>query len=260
LSACKLGRRPHDPTKTASCLQAHDVLDLSTLLPARPAARDWSQKSGVDTTYQMFGNDSLGDCVIASLLDQLLTWAGQTGALFLPTLQDALDGYQKFGGWDPNNSKATDNGCVMLDVVTRLQEETLAGQKIRGFVHVNPKSPELLAAALEFFGGLWMGWDLPIAWQSAGVWGTSPNGSTSGDWAPASWGRHATHVPLWSPGMAGLITWTEHQPFTLDAAPAYCSEAYALVSDELWAILTSGQCPAGVDVQKLLDLMPVVGG
>jgi len=254
----KLGRLPHDPAKVARCLQAHDVLNLSTL-PSRPAARDWSQKDGVNTIYQMFGNDYLSDCVIASLLDEFLTWARQTGAAFNPTLQDALDGYQKFGGWDPNNSAATDNGCVMLDVVTAVQKQQLAGQTVRGFVHVDPKNLDLLAAALEFFGGLWMGWDLPIAWQQADVWDVSPAGLTTGDWAPASWGRHATHAPLWSPGMAGLITWAEHRPFALEAAPAYCSEAYALVSDELWAVLTSGRCPAGVDVQKLADLMTVVG-
>ena len=255
----KLGRQPHDPLKTARCLQAHDVLDLSTL-PTRPAARDWSQRDGVDTTYQMFGNDYLNDCVIASLLDQFLTWAGQSGTSFAPTLQDALNGYQQLGGWDPSNSAATDNGCVMLDVVTRIKTESLAGHRIKAFVHVDPKNLDLLAAALEFFGGLWMGWDLPIAWQQADVWGTAPDGKLTGDWTPASWGRHATHAPLWSPGMAGLITWCEHRPFALEAAPAYCSEAYALVSDELWVVLTSGRCPAGVDVQKLVDLMPVLGG
>ena len=121
----KLGRQPHDPLKTACCLQAHDVLNLSTL-PSRPAARDWSQKNGVGTVYQMFGNDVHGDCVIASLLDGFLTWAGQTGAVFTPTTQDALDGYQKFGGWDPNNSAATDNGCVMLDVANRIKTEPRA--------------------------------------------------------------------------------------------------------------------------------------
>jgi len=254
----KLGRLAHNPAKTALCLQAHDVLNLSQL-PSRPAARDWSQRDGVDVAYQMFGNDSLSDCVIASLLDELLTWAGQTGAVFNPTLQDALDGYQKLGGWDPNNSAATDNGCVMLDVVTAIQTQQLAGQTIKAFVHVNPRNLDLLAAALEFFGGLWMGWDLPVAWQQADVWDVSPAGLLTGDWAPASWGRHATHAPLWSPGMAGLITWCEHRPFTLAAAPAYCTEAYALVSEQLWTVLTSGRCPAGVDVQRLVDLMPVVG-
>ena len=253
----KLGRNPHDPFRVARCLQAHNVLDLSKL-PTRPAARDWSQKNGVDTTYQMFANDRLSNCVIASLLDQFLTWARQTDTAFLPTEQDALDGYQNFGGWNPNDP-STDGGCVMLDVVTRLQREPLAGKTIKTFVHVNPRNAELLAAALEFFGGLWMGWDLPVAWQRAEVWGTSSTGSTAGDWAPASWGRHATHGNLWSPALAGLITWNEHQPFTIPAALLYCSEAYALISNDMWAVLESSRCPAGIDVQQLIDLGSLVG-
>ena len=253
----QLGRQEHDPSRIARCAQAHDILNLSTL-PARPAARDWSQKNGVDTLYQMFGNDQYGDCVIASLLDKFLTWSAQTGVSLPLTTQDALDGYQRFGGWDPNNPVATDKGCVMLDVVARLLREPLGGQTIKAFVHVNPRNLELMAAALEFFGGLWLGWDLPLAWQGADVWDVSPTGSTSGIWQPRSWGGHATHAPLWSPGLAGVITWTEHQPCTLPALPVYCSEAYALVSDHLWAILTSSRCPAGIDVQRLMDLMPVV--
>ena len=254
----KLGRLPHDPARVALCLQAHDLLNLSAL-PTRPAARDWSMKSGVETTYQMFANDRLGTCVIASLLDEFLTWAAQTGALFSASEQDALDGYQKFGGWDPSNSVATDRGCVMLDVVTRLLSETLAGQTVRAFDHVDPKNEVLMAAALELFGGLWLGWDLPLAWQGADVWDVSSAGIKTGAWAPGSWGGHATHSPLWSPTRCGVITWMEHQPVTMPAVAAYCSEAYALVSDRLWAVLTGDRCPAGVDVQRLVDLMPDVG-
>ena len=35
---------------------------------------------------------------------------------------------------------------------------------------------------------------------------------------------------------------------------------YALISQDMWAQLTGGRCPAGVDLQKLIDLLPVVGG
>lgn len=253
-----LGRLPHDPARVARCAQARDVLDLSTL-PSRPAARDWSQKAGVDTLYQMFANDVLSDCVIASLLDLFLTWSRQTGTSFLPTEQDARDGYQKLGGWDPKNPVATDNGCVMLDVVTKLKTETLAGQTVEAFIRVNPRDLDMMAAALEFFGGLWLGLDLPVAWQQADTWDVSPTGSVSGDWAPASWGRHATHANLWSPARGGLITWAEHRPFTLPAIPVYCSEAYALVSTKLWTDLKNGFCPSGLDLQKLMDTLPLVG-
>ena len=252
-----LGRKAHDPVAFACHLQAHDVLNLSTL-PSRPAARDWSMKDGVGFEYPMLRNGDLGICVIASLIHKFLTAARQTGVPFLPTDEDALDGYRRFGGY-VDGDPSTDNGCVMLDVGRRVMSEPLAGQTIKGIVAVNPRNLDLVEAANEFFGGLWLGWDLPIAWQQADIWVRSPNGSTSGDWSPASWGRHATHSPLWSPRLIGVETWTEHRPVEVAAIPTYCSEAYAVLTDHLWAVLTGDKCPAGIDVQKLVDLLPVVG-
>ena len=255
----KLGRLPHDPAKVARCVQAHDILNLSTL-PSRPVARDWSQKDGVYFAYPMFRNNALGICVIASLLHKFITSAGQTGTPFAATDADATEGYEKFGGF-VEGDPSTDNGCVMLDVVKRLAKgETLAGQTIKAFVAVNPKNLDLMAAVCEFFGGIWMGWDLPLAWQGADEWGVSPTGSTSGKWAPASWGRHATLDPKWSPLLTGVETWTEDVAVTLPAVPVYGSEAYAIILDHQWTVLTGDKCPAGVDVQKLIDLLPVVGG
>lgn len=123
-----LGRRPHDPGAVARCVQARDVLNLSTL-PSRPAARDWGMVAGVDVPYQMWLNDQLSNCVIASMLGQMTTWAAQTGTPFLATDADALAGYEKFGGYVPGDP-STDNGVVMLDVAQRLR----SGDSARGAV------------------------------------------------------------------------------------------------------------------------------
>ena len=252
----KFGRLPHDPERVAKCMQASDILNLS-MLPSRPAARDWSMRDGVGIEYPMFRNDELGTCAIASLIDKFITSAFQTGTPFLPTDADATLGYERFGGYVEGDA-STDNGCVMLDVIKRLAKgETLAGKTVKVFVAVNPRNLELMAAACEFFGGLWTGWDLPTAWSGADIWGTAPDGSTSGKWAPASAGRHATHVPLWSPQLIGMETWTQHKPATLAAVPTYCSEAYALL-DSMWIEKLKAKCPAGLDLQRLLDVLPMV--
>jgi hypothetical protein len=59
--------------------------------------------------------------------------------------------------------------------------------------------------------------------------------------------------------MLGIKTWTENMPVTPAAWGAYCEEAYALISQDAWARLTGDRCPAGIDVQRLIDLLPVVG-
>jgi hypothetical protein len=254
----KLGRLPHNPAKVAKCVQAHNILNLSTL-PLWPAARDWSMKDGVDFVYPMLLNDQLGDCVIASLIHKFITSAGQTNTPFAPTEQDALDGYKRFGGY-VEGDPSTDRGCVMLDVAKRVCTEPLAGQTIRAFVAVDPTDIDLMAAVCEFFGGLWVGWSLPTAWQDSDIWDVSPTGSVSGPWAPASWGLHATHDPIWSPARAGVRTWTQRKEVTIPAVRTYCEETYAIISQTLWADLVGDRCPAGIDVQQLIDLLPVVGG
>ena len=253
----KLGRLSHDPIKVARCVQAHDILNLSTL-PATPAAFDWSQKNGANLTYPMLGNDRYGDCVFASACHLIGTWTGQTGTQEAITDAEALDAYSRFTGFDPRNP-SSDGGANMLDVAKRWAKgEAIAGHVLKAFVAVDTKRLDLVAAAENLFGGLWTGWALPLAWQGADEWQAGP--STQGQWAPNSWGGHAVSKLLFSPAMYGVKTWTQNMPVTPAAFDTYCGEAYALISQDMWAQLTGGRCPAGVDLQKLIDLLPVVGG
>jgi hypothetical protein len=251
----KLGCLPHDPIKVARCVQAHDILNLS-VLPETPAAFDWSQKDGTNLVYPMHGNNYAGDCVFASACHMLGTWTGQTGQQEAITEAQAIDAYSRFTGYNPATG-ANDNGAVMLDVAKRWAKgENIAGHVIKAFVSVDTKRLDLVAAASNLFGGLWTGWALPTAWQGADEWTAGPN--TDGKWAPYSWGGHAVQQTLYSPGMLGIKTWTEDMPVTPAAWDTYCGEAYALISQDTWLRL-AGACPAGVDLQKLIDLLPVVG-
>lgn len=245
-----LGRQPHDPIKVARCVQARDILNLSTL-PSLPAAFDWSQKDGVDLSYPMLGNDRFGDCVFASACGQILTWSGQTGTEESIGEADALDAYARFTGFNVVTG-AGDNGAVMLDVAKRWANgEQIAGHALKAFVAIDPARLDLVEAACNLFGGVWTGWDLPVAWQGADVWDAVSNSP--------EWGGHAMHLPAMSPGMLSTITWGGRQPITPAGWLTRCRECYALISPGMWATLTGDRCPSGVDVQKLIDLMPAVG-
>lgn len=256
MTTYKLGKHPADHARIAKCIQAHDILNLSTL-PDQPAAFDWSQVNGADLAYPMLGNNQYGDCVFASACHQIETWTGQTGPQEVIDDVDALDAYARFTGFDPATG-ANDGGANMLDVAQKWQEGMpIARHTIRAFVAVNVKNLSLVASAANFFGGLWTGWALPVAWQGADEWLAGPN--TSGNWALGSWGGHAVHATTFSPGMFGIKTWGGRMPVSPAAWSTYCDEAYALVSNDMWHVLTGDRCPAGIDVQKLIDLLPVVG-
>ena len=241
MNVYKLGRNPspHDPRT----LKLADFVNLSTL-PTVPSAFDWSMKDGVPLVYGMDGNDQYGDCVFASACHQIGTWTGQTGTEQVATAADALAAYTDFTGFDPSDP-STDQGADMLTVGKQWLKKPIFDHRPAAFVSVDLKRPDLVAAACNLFGGLWTGWALPTAWQGADEWTTGP--STSGQWAPGSWGGHAVHFCLVSPAMFGVKTWAQHMGVTPAALATYCDEAIALISSDVWLALVGNRCPAGLD-------------
>ena len=249
----KLGKHPADHARLAAMPKLANYVNLSTL-PSIPRAFDWSMRDGVPLEYGMDGNDQYGDCPFASACHQIGTWTGQTGTEQVGTAADALDAYARFTGFNPADP-STDNGANMLQVALQWRTMPIMGRTIKAFATVDMKRPDLVAAAANLFGGVWVGWALPAAWQGSDEWMTGP--STEGQWAPGSWGGHATHLSLVSPAMFGVKTWGQHMCVTPKALATYCDEGYVLLSDD-W--LTDGRCPAGVDGEALAaDLKLVVG-
>jgi hypothetical protein len=243
----KLGK--HAPTVKAKTLKIGDFLNLS-VLPTPPAAFDWSMLKGKPLIYGMDGNDNFGDCVFASACHHIGTWTGNTGAEQIATESDALGAYGRFTGFTPSDP-STDRGASMLLVATQWRTQPIFNHKIAAFASVDTKRLDLVAATAYLFGGIWVGWRLPKAWQGADSWDVSPDGSVSGDWEPNSWGGHATHMPAFSPQLLGLKTWQEDMPVTIPAFEAYADEAYALISRDTWLSLAGDRCPAGVDGMAL---------
>ena len=239
----KLGKNA--PKIKAKTLQIHDFLNLS-VLPTPPAAFDWSMVKGKPLVYGMDGNDDYGDCVFASSCHHIGTWTGNTSTEQIATEKDALAAYSIFTGFNPDDP-STDQGANMLDVATRWRNTPIFNHKIKAFAAVDLTRLDLVAAAMNLFGGVWIGWSLPKAWQGADSWTMSPGGILTGDWAPGSWGGHATHMPAFSPKLLSAKTWQEDMPVEIPAFEAYAEEGYALISTDTWECLTGDQCPAGVD-------------
>ena len=226
-------------------LQMGDFLNLS-VLPAPPAAFDWSIVKRKPLIYGMDGNDDHEDCVFASACHHIGTWTGNTGDEQIATAADALAAYSDFAGFNPKNP-ATDSGANMLATATLWRTKPIFGHKIKAFAALDLKRLDLVAAAMFLFGGAWIGWAMPKAWQGADVWDTSPTGNMEGDWKPWSWGGHATHGPAFSPKLLGIKSWAQDVPATIPAFEAYAEEGYVLISEDTWETLTGNQCPAGVD-------------
>ena len=237
------------PTIKPKTLMISDFLNLS-VLPTPPAAFDWSQPSGRQLAYGMDGNDRFGCCVFASACHHIGTWSGNTGEEQIATEADALGAYGRFTGFSQSDP-STDRGASMLLTATQWRTQPIFGHRIAAFASVDIHRLDLVAAASYLFGGLWVGWSLPKTWRGADMWDVSPGGVVTGDWAPGSWGGHATHAPSYSPSLIDVVTWQSHIPATIPAFETYADEAYALISLDTWSCLTGDRCPAGVDGSAL---------
>lgn len=225
-----------------------DFVSTSTL-PLLADAVDFG--STMTQPWGMLGNDDYGDCVIAAKNHFLqCVSANATGTPIAVTTAQTLAEYSSITGFDKDDPD-TDNGTVPLDALKYF----LAHGEIVAYGQVDPTNDAHVAAAIQLFGGLYSGWDLPIAWQTADIWDVGPN--TSGNWKPGSWGGHMVNQ-VGHDGKCNTptVTWGAIKQVTNAARHAYCTEAYALVTRE-W-LKANGKTIQGFDLDALQAKLTLV--
>ena len=240
-SRMKLGRKPspYSPRlfKLAKYLQT---------LPPLPTSRQWSAKA--TAPWGVMLNDSLGDCTCAGAGHAIQTWSANAGIELTVQDADILAAYEAVGGYKPGQP-ATDNGCCMTDVLKYWRTTGIGDHRIGAYVSVNPKCLSHVQAALDLFGGLYVGANLPVSAQNQDVWDATAD--TPGD--AGSWGGHCIFVPdmaQFCTPQANLtcITWGELKNLTVAWWSAYVEECYAIVSQDF---LNQGVSPDGLNLALL---------
>jgi hypothetical protein len=252
MTLMKLGKLPprHDP-RTLKLARY-----LTAALPPAPAAKDWASASRV-AYWPMMLNDQLGDCVIAAKGHEVQLWTALAPPHRTVTLADAaiLAGYEAVGGYEPGRPE-TDNGCNMLDALNYFRQTGYGGRKIDAFAQVDPKNADHVRAAVNLFGVLEAGLQLPASAQAqlGGVWDVT----TGPDAEPGSWGGHCVPVVAYSAEGLDCITWGGRQRMTWRFFTTYCDESYCLLSPD-W--IAGQKAPNGFDLAALrADLAAVTGG
>ena len=205
-------------------------------LPPAPPVRRWSTAV---TSWPMFMNDLVGDCTCAAAAHMELAWSSNNGSPWRATDKQVLQAYMAVGGYDPEVGESTDNGANMLDLLNYWRRLGIGGKKIDAFVALDVKKREEFKAAINLFGAVYIGLDLPVSAQNQATWKVSVAG-TQGDPSPGSWGGHAIAAfdydddgqddddGLW------IATWGGLQKLTWRWLDGYASEAYACLSSN-WA-------------------------
>lgn len=221
-------------------------------IPVAPGDCDWTKPV---EDWQMFANDTVGDCTCATAGHMVQSWTANATQKAPVSAADVLAMYSAITGYDPADPDS-DQGAYCLDVLKYWRSVGLAGHRIGAFVAVDPDKRHEVRAGLWLFGGLYLGLDLPVSAQDQDVWDVV---SLTGDGAPGSWGGHAVPVLAYAADDAGLtiITWGGEKRITWAFLEAYCSEAYAILSQDF---LSKGVAPNGFDLAALQADLAALSG
>jgi hypothetical protein len=246
-AAGRLGRLPYDPSKPALLLTDR----VAATVPPNPVVADWLSKV---PSWPMYGNDQWGDCVWAMTGHMIEAWTQYAGGAAVEvTTEQLLAAYSAVTGFDPNaglpGENPTDQGTNIQDALGYWRKTGVAGHKILAFAKVDHTNPDEVEAAINLFGSLAVGVNLPSSAQdqfSAGQEWTVVAGSSIE-------GGHAIHAGAYDTATkdARIITWGAVQTLNDPWWDAYVEEAWVVVTPE-WVEAT-GATPSGLDLQGLGD-------
>jgi hypothetical protein len=241
-------------------LRLANYLDKSAL-PIPPATCSYNEHAA-NVISQMYGNDRLGDCVIAGMAHLIGTFTSIFGKPALFTLPQIIAMYSRIGGYVPGDP-STDQGCDILTALNYWQRRGFVTikHKILGFAAVNAYDPQEYRTALYMFCHLMKGIDLPDAWINP-----FPNDGDTWDIAGPPDPNNGHFIVTCEYDEHGTVddTWGMKIKMTDSAIEAYCSidnggELYVALGEETINHAT-GKAPGGFNVNQLKQDLGLFGG
>lgn len=250
-SNVKLGKLP--PKIDRRTFKLRDYMKQIPLPPA-PAEVSWITKVPV---FPMHLNDRIGDCTIAAAAHMIEAWTFYaSGSEILVPDAAVLKAYEDVSGYtpeDPNDPQTnpTDVGAFLLDVLNYWRKTGIGGHKIWAYTSINWLDSEEVQWAIQLFGAVYIGINLPVTAQGQNAWTVADGGIYTPDGIPGSWGGHCVNTAASSPITKTCATWGEKLKMSGNFWQDYVDEAYAVISTE-W-IERNGETPSGLNLAGLQD-------
>lgn len=197
-----------------------------------PSSRAWAPEW---LRWRLYRNDKIGCCTIAALGHITQLWGAASGFNDIgPTEDEVISAYRAISGYDPERPE-TDRGANMLDALNHWRKNGVGSHKIYGYVKLDAGDRAQIMAAINLFGAVYVGAQLPKAIQGRPVW-TAPGNATMHreEWLPGSWGGHAMASHGYTGSGIFLATWGETMHASWQWLMDYCDEIYAVLGAE-WA-------------------------
>ena len=230
-------------------------------VPAPPATCSYTS-AATKVLDQMFGNDTLGDCVVAGGYHIVGVETGNAGKLFVATEKQIIADYSAIGGYVPNDP-STDQGCDEATALNYWTSHGFAnGTKALGWLSVDPNNLTEVQQVMWLFENIMLGLELPDAWitpfpsASGFTWGVAGNSDPQNGHAVVGVGYNSAGLQIDTWAMLGTITWAALQKY---CASAIGGELYVLITpDQLQKSAT--KAPNGFAWNDLISDFNTLGG
>jgi hypothetical protein len=254
-------RRPVQNARTHPHLfrSVRSVLSASGLPPA-PAAFDFT--TGARAALQdPLGNDQIGCCTAAGACHILEALGADNTPPLVFSREQCVAFYALSAGYDPAKPE-TDLGGDEVTVLQAWRDRGLdgaGGNRILGFLAVDPADAELVRACAWHFGNLYFGAELPFGWAHVAdrfTWNAEGESAPDAGHCFVGMGATPEGIIVDSWGLLGVITWA--------AIAKFCAEA---AGGNLFVVLTpeildraKGSAPDGLDWPALTRAFEAMGG
>lgn len=252
--AFKYGRRPAHPEST------HPRVHLRDYLPHEVKAAyggqrviDWASRVA---QWPMYLNDKIGDCTCAGAghLIQALTTYGP-GATVTVADADVLSAYEALSGYNPSTG-ANDNGANEQDVLSYWEKTGIGGHHITAFASVNVADEAEMRVAMRWFGGVYIGVNVPQSAQDQFSNGQPWAYDASAD--NSILGGHAIVIQEWDTEYLRVVTWGQLQPVTWEWMAHFGEEAWVVVTPDF--LEANGLEGSGISAAQLVADFKNLGG
>lgn len=162
-------------------------------------------------TWDMLGNDAVGDCTCAEIGHQVnqLTWYG-SGTEVKPTTTQVLAFYSAVTGYNPAKP-STDQGAYIQDVLAYWRKNGLIGHKIVAYAAVDVSNTTEVKQAIALFGSLNIGMNFPGSamdqFNAGETWDVVKGATIEGGHCVMAVGYDAVGVDIVTWGKRTRITW-----------------------------------------------------
>lgn len=203
-------------------------------LPAPPA----QTKTPDPGQWQMFLNDTYGDCTVAGVAHAILAWNAEVNEHdHIPTDDEVQSEYFELTG-------GQDSGCVEADVLQQWHRHGMFGTKIAGYAPIEAHDLVGLHQAVAFYGAAYLGVALPESAQqqfaSGHDWSVVPGSPIEGGHCIVAVGYDQHSVQC--------VTWGQVVNVTYPWLAKYCTEIWAILPHQFMEKGTDG---AGIDFHSL---------